>query len=150
MSFAALKATTQAIQGGSGAFGGKKKKEDVATVVAGTHSYPKRPPRPIPNPKPKSTPKLHIFLPTITTLHKTLYIPLRHPHTQYIARSHMPKPLLTRSGARKLHKIAHSLHQITKTPPDPVFSLGPSIRRRRRSKINSHLLGSHMLACLIG
>ncbi|KAF3664647.1 putative serine/threonine-protein phosphatase PP2A catalytic subunit-like isoform 1 [Capsicum annuum] len=48
VSFAALKAITQAIQGGSGTFGGKKKKEDVATVVVGTHSYPKRPPRPYP------------------------------------------------------------------------------------------------------
>ena len=48
VSFAALKATTQAIQGVYGTFGGKKKKENVATVVAGTHSYPKRPPRPYP------------------------------------------------------------------------------------------------------
>ncbi|XP_060194989.1 uncharacterized protein LOC132624187 [Lycium barbarum] len=33
--FAALKATTQAIQNGSGSFGGKKKREDVATVAPG-------------------------------------------------------------------------------------------------------------------
>ncbi|XP_047266590.1 uncharacterized protein LOC124897616 [Capsicum annuum] len=46
ISFAALKATTQEIQGGFGTFGGKKKKEDVATIAAGSHSYPKRPPRP--------------------------------------------------------------------------------------------------------
>ncbi|KAF3664512.1 hypothetical protein FXO37_11457 [Capsicum annuum] len=48
VSFAALTATTQAIQGVSGVFGGKKKKEDMETIIAGTHSYPKRPPRPYP------------------------------------------------------------------------------------------------------
>ncbi|KAF3658884.1 putative benzoate carboxyl methyltransferase-like [Capsicum annuum] len=38
VSFAALKATTQAIQSGFGTFEGEKKKEDMATVVAGSHA----------------------------------------------------------------------------------------------------------------
>ena len=150
VSFTALKATTQAIQGGSGAFGGRKKKEDVATVIAGTHPYPKRPTHPYP----QSQAQIYIQAPYIPPHHyyppqNPLYFIPPYPYLVY-ARSHMPKPLLTRNGAHKPHKITHSLHRITKTPPDLVFNLGPSIRKRRRSKINSHLLASHMLYYLIG
>ena len=35
ISQAALKATTQAIQSGAGSFGGKKRKEDVETIIPG-------------------------------------------------------------------------------------------------------------------
>lgn len=72
VSFAALKATTQSIQGGYGVFGGKKNKEDLATVVAETHSYPKGPPCPYP----QSQAQVYAQAPYIPPYH---YYPLQNP-----------------------------------------------------------------------
>ncbi|XP_049371475.1 uncharacterized protein LOC125836336 [Solanum verrucosum] len=57
VSQAALKATTQVIKNGSGNFGGKKMKEDVANVVSGTQKSPRGPPYQ------SAPPQYHHYLP---------------------------------------------------------------------------------------
>lgn len=129
VSFSTLKATTQAIQSGLRAFGGKKKKEEVATVVAGLHDYTKRPPHPYFQSQAQVYAQPPYILPTITTLCKTHYIHFHHLNTQYIVHNHTPKPLLTHNGMRQPLKIIPQLQKITKILPNLVFNLGPSLRK---------------------
>lgn len=81
MSFSALKDTTQAIQSSSRTFEGKKKKENVAVVVAGSHVYPKTPPHPYPQSQSQVYSQAPYMLPIFTILSKTHCNPFHYPHT---------------------------------------------------------------------
>ena len=128
VSQAALKATTQVLQNGSGNIGRKKRREDVATIV--------------------SAPRTHV----LGNSHNTIFLPKLHnilSHTLHIMflMHNQLHPLLIHNGVHQLHKIIHHPHKFIKILLEFLSALDHNTKREMASKMSSLLLGSRMLAC---
>ncbi|XP_019256304.1 PREDICTED: uncharacterized protein LOC109234693 [Nicotiana attenuata] len=135
MSYSAIKATTQAIQSGTGGVLGKKKKEEVATVESGAWSR-SRGPSPYynqPRPTTKITHTLHISLHNTIT-HRQIHI---FPSTMLKL---IPSLRLTRNGVRRLPKLIPSSTKHLSTPrayrnpPGAGHRPSPALKNERLQK----------------
>ncbi|KAH0669487.1 hypothetical protein KY289_023980 [Solanum tuberosum] len=98
VSQAALKATTQVLQNGTGNIGGKKRREDVATVVSAPQTYV------------QDNPPQHYFH------SQTLQYPVPYSPYPFLAPNQLSL-LLIRKGVHQFLKIIHHPHKFTKIPP---------------------------------
>jgi len=128
VSQAALKATTQALQNGSGNIGGKKRREDVATVVSAPRTYA------------QDNHTQHYFPPQIPQY------PVPFLNIPFLAHNQL-SPLLIRNGVHHFLKIIHHPHKFTKIQLEFLFVLEKNTRREMELRMSSPLLENHMLAC---
>ncbi|XP_019242606.1 PREDICTED: uncharacterized protein LOC109222744, partial [Nicotiana attenuata] len=160
MSYSAIKATTQAIQNGTGSLLGKKKKEDVAMVVSGSWNGPRGSPHQYTHPRPRPqtytqapyNPPQHYFSPQ-----KPQYSARPSQYLVHHAQSYAQPPLYPQWHAPAPQNI-YPAPQNTYPPPQPFQNLtGSNFRprpeyRRERQQRNKLLprLESPMLVCFKG
>ncbi|KAM3357579.1 hypothetical protein P3S68_020510 [Capsicum galapagoense] len=96
VSFATLKATTQAIQKGSGSVGGKKNEEDTFAIIVGQQVWARGPYHRYP----QAQTQVYAQVPQNLSQNPLYSIP--HLHIKCIICNHMFNPHLTHTGVRQL------------------------------------------------